>query len=90
MISQVAVTENKNRVRKVELFSRQIDAKRRSCAECRIHRNLAAVESGEMFDDGEAETRAADLARAGTVGPVKSLKDSLQMFGQNAFAGVGD
>ena len=47
------------------------------------------MQPGKVFDDGQAEARAADLARAGTVGPVKPFKDALQMLGQNAFAGVG-
>ena len=43
-----------------------------------------------MFDDGEAEASAADLARACAVRAVKSLEYTLGMLRQNALACVRD
>src|SRR5258706_7662962 len=48
------------------------------------------MKPGQMFDDRQAKARAADLTRTRTIGAVKPLEYSLRMFGENAFASVGN
>ena len=53
--------------------------------------NLAAVQAGEMFYDGEAKAGTADLAACGRGRHGKSArKRAGRCSGKNAFAGVGD
>ena len=41
-----------------------------------------------VLDDGEAEARTAELARAARVDAIKALGQARQMFGRNADAGI--
>jgi hypothetical protein len=44
----------------------------------------------EMPNNREPETRAALLAAAATIGSIKPLEDTREMFRKNTFAGVGN
>src|SRR5215831_9370459 len=54
-----------------------------------LDRDLAAVGLDDMLDDGEAQARAAGLARAGLVHAVETFEDARQVLGHDADAGVG-
>lgn len=55
-----------------------------------FHPDLSAVGFDDVLHDGEAESRAAQFARAGFVHSVESLKHSRSVRFRNPDAGVGD
>ena len=58
----------------------QFYAESRTGAESGIYGNLAAMELCEVFDDREAQARAADLTRTSAIRTIKSLENPLFML----------
>ena len=52
----------------------QMDGERTSLAGCAFNGYLTTVSLGDVFDNGQAEAGAAQLAAARLVHPVESLK----------------
>ena len=52
--------------------------------------DAAAVDLGDVFDDGEAEAGAAHFPAAGAVDAVEAFEDSGEVFGGDAETVVGD
>src|SRR5260370_39027554 len=69
---------------------RQVDGEDRAFAQFAVDVERAAVVANDMLDDGEAEPRAAQLARARGVDPVEALGQPRQMIAGDAFAVIAD
>lgn len=67
-----------------------MDGKPTSLSQHTFHGNMAAMGLGDVFDNGQAETGAAQLAAARLVHPVESLKQPGQVLLGNSAALVFD
>ena len=56
------------------LLFRQMDGKYTPIPEVALHRYMAAVGLGDVFDDGKPQAGAAQITAAGLIHPIKSFK----------------
>src|ERR1700704_4703494 len=59
-------------------------------SECAVDLEQTPVMIDDMLHDGEAETGAAKLPRAGGIDPVEALGEPRDVLGENALAVVAD
>src|SRR5262249_24744976 len=69
---------------------RKIDGERASLARNAVDLERAAMMVDDVLDDGEPKTRAAKVARTGSVDPVESLGQARDVLARNAVALVVD
>src|SRR5206468_337107 len=77
-------------VRGRPFLERDRDLESRAASELAGRFRLAAVTLGDVPNDGEAQARAARLARASRIHAVKALEEARQMLAGNAGTGIGD
>ena len=66
---------------------RKRERQRRALAWSAPGRDLSAVGLHQVLDDGQPQTRAAELSGASDVHPVEALGEVRDVFGRDAFAG---
>jgi len=74
--------------RRADIFDRQIESERASCARGASQLNFATEQVRQFTADGKTKASAAVLSAGTGVGLLESFKNNLLLFGWNADTGI--